>query len=45
MTANRYAALETDSNTPRNENRMKLVHENKPRAINNEEKENMKYTE
>jgi len=38
VTANRYTALETDSNTPRNENRMKTVYENKP--INNEQKKN-----
>ena len=44
VTANCYAALETDSNTPRNENRMKIVYENKPRAINNEQKEIMRYT-
>jgi hypothetical protein len=29
---------------PRNENRMKIVYKNKPRAINNEQKENIKYT-
>jgi len=39
VTANHYAALQTDSNTPRNENRTKTVHENKPRAINNEQEE------
>jgi hypothetical protein len=44
VTANHYTALETDSNTPRNENRMKTVYENKPRVINNEQKENMKYS-
>jgi hypothetical protein len=44
VTANLYAVLETDSNMPRNENTMKTVYENKPRAINNEQKENMKYT-
>jgi hypothetical protein len=38
VTANCYTALETDSNMPRNENRMKTVYENKPRAINNEQK-------
>ena len=44
VTANYYAVLETNSNMPRNENRMKIVYENKPRAINKEQKENMKYT-
>jgi hypothetical protein len=44
VTANHYAVLETNSNMPRNENRMKIVYENKPRAINNELKENTKYT-
>lgn len=29
---------------PRNENRMKTMYENKPRAINNEQKEKRKYT-
>ena len=33
VTANCYTALETDSNMPRNENRMTTVYENKPRAI------------
>jgi hypothetical protein len=42
VTANRNSALETESNTPRNENRMKKVYKNKPRAINNEEKEKIK---
>jgi len=41
-TANRYTALETDSSTPRNENRMKTIYENEPRAINNEEKQKNK---
>jgi hypothetical protein len=44
VTANRYTALETDSNMPRNENGMKTVYENIPRAINNEQKEKIKYT-
>jgi len=43
VTVNCYAALETDCNTPRNENIMKTVCENKPTAINNEQKEKMKY--
>jgi len=30
VTANHYTTLETDSSTPRNENRMKTVYENKP---------------
>ena len=42
VTANRYAALETESSTSRNENRMKTVCKNKPRAINNEQKEKIK---
>ena len=44
VTANRYATLETDSSMPRNENRMKTVYEDKPRAISNEQTEKMKYT-
>jgi len=44
VTANHCTTLETDSSTPRNENRMKTVYENKPRAISNEQKEKMKYT-
>jgi hypothetical protein len=39
VTANLYAALEINRNMPRNENRMKTVYENKPRAINNDLKE------
>jgi len=42
--ANHYAVLGTNSNMPRNENRMKIVYENKPRALSNEQKENIKYT-
>ena len=34
VTANPCTALATNSNMPRNENRMKTVYENKPRAIN-----------
>jgi hypothetical protein len=44
LTANRYTALETDDNKPRNENKMKTLYENKTRAVNNEEKEKIKYT-
>jgi hypothetical protein len=43
-TTSRFTALETDSNTPRNENRTKTIYENKPRAVNNDQKEKMKYT-
>jgi len=44
VTANCYAALDCDSNTSRNENKMKTVYVNKPRAIINEQKEKMQYT-
>jgi hypothetical protein len=39
LTASRFAALETDSNSPRNEYRMKTIQGNKLRAINNDQKE------
>jgi hypothetical protein len=35
---NHYAVLETDSNMPGNGNRLKIVHENKPKAVNNRQK-------
>jgi hypothetical protein len=44
LTASRFVALETESNSPRNEYRMKTIYENKPRVINNDQKEKMKYT-
>jgi len=44
VNANHYTVLETSSNMPRNENRIKILYENKPRALNNEQKENIKYT-
>lgn len=46
VTANPDGVLETNGNMPRNENRMKIVrvYKNKPRAINSEQKEYMKYT-
>jgi hypothetical protein len=45
VTANRYEALTIESGMPGNENRMKTVCENKPRAKNNSQKENMMHTE
>jgi hypothetical protein len=45
VTANRYEALAIESGTSGNENRMKTVCENKPRAKNNSQKENMMHTE
>jgi len=44
VTENHYTTLETDSSTPRNENRTKTIYENKPRAISNKQKEKMKCT-
>jgi hypothetical protein len=44
VNGNCCAVLETDSNMPINKNTIKTVYEIKPRAINNEQKENMKYT-
>jgi len=44
VTAHHYTVLDTNSNLSRNDNRMKIVYENKPRAIHNEQKENMMYT-
>jgi hypothetical protein len=38
VTANCYTVLDTNSNLSRNDNRMKIVYENKPRAINNKQK-------
>jgi hypothetical protein len=43
--ANRYAALETKSDTPGNENRMKVVCVNKSRVRNNRQKGNKMYTD
>lgn len=39
VVTNCYTVLETDSNMPGNGNRMKIVYENKPRAINNRQNE------
>jgi hypothetical protein len=44
LTASLSTGLETVNNMPRNENRMKTMYENKPRAVNNDQKEKRKYT-
>jgi hypothetical protein len=45
VTANRFAALETESDTPGNENRMKVVCVNKSRVRNNRQKGNKMYSD